>query len=168
MLSSTTRSSGQTFWPLSFRVRDDAESADLRVLAAVADLRASELADITSLPPVVQAYLEEWPLLLADQTPRFSGSPVRLAGRPGGGWQFLIEFSFDDDEFAGRGWTFRLWVTQLIERPVAPDAREVIGWHGLYRNDADRRWLPHKLLLAQDRRAKRQLSALSPETSTFH
>ena len=46
-----------------------------------------------------------------------------------------IEFSQHDDEFANGGWIFWTWLLRLVERPEDDERRDVIGCHGLYRND---------------------------------
>jgi hypothetical protein len=44
-----------------------------------------------------------------------------------------IELCQLDDEFAGSGWLFLLWVLSLARGPSIGDDRVVLGYHGLSR-----------------------------------
>ena len=126
-------------WSLFFRVRPDLDERARKVLEAVASDRPPEHDDLATLHPVVRYYLSDWHRLLAGEQGPFSGPPLRLSRSLSSNPELLmsIEFSQHDDEYANGGYVFWLWVLRLVARPDPATSREVIGCHGLYRNDDD-------------------------------
>lgn len=128
------------FWLLSFELRDDVEAHVLEVLSAVGRGRAPDPADLERLPPVPRSYLQQPEQMQSDQGRTLAGTPVRLAeGSRPGALTLTIEFAQHDDEFAGGGWAFWLWVLDLARRPSPGEGRSVLGLHGSRRGDADSR-----------------------------
>jgi len=131
--------SAYPFWSLFFRVRPDIEPAALHVLQAVASNQPADQDDLAALHPVVRYYLSDWRRLLTDEQAPFFGPPLRLSQSNSSSPELLmsIEFSQHDDEHANGGYIFWLWLLRLVAQPNDPRFREVIGCHGLYRNDYD-------------------------------
>lgn len=122
------------YWSLRFPMRAD-RAVEHAALAAVASGRAPEPDVLAALHPVVRYYLADATRFLAFEDGPRVGSPVRLARDPFGSPQLSIEFCFHDDEFAGGGWLFWLWVLSLVQPPTRVPYRGVIGCHGLYPSD---------------------------------
>lgn len=128
--------SGYYFYSLHFVMRADQEPA-YRVLSSVATGITPDEAALAEIHPVPRHFLEEPSRFLDDENEPRIGAPIRLArDRVSNQPRLSIELCLHDDSFADGGYMFWLWLMSLVQPPPTP-WREVIGYDGIYRNDAD-------------------------------
>ena len=127
--------SGYYFYSFHFAMRPDCGAAEA-ALSAVAEGRTPPDDLLDQLHPVARYYLSDPTRFLHDEAEPRVGTPVRLARSTSSGQPLLsIELCLHDDAFANGGYQFWLWILSLVDPPTS-SRRAVIGYSGLYRNDA--------------------------------
>lgn len=123
------------YFSFHFVMRPDATAA-VDVLAMVAKGQRPTSEALSRIHPVPRFFLEDSRRFLDDEDEPQIGTPVRLAAATEArGPRLSIELCMHDDLFANGGYMFWLWLLSLVE-PAAPGTRQVIGYEGPNRNDA--------------------------------